>query len=189
MARAADNGNSGRIVFRTKWFDVEEIRSESEPYYRLTGQDAAVVFALTEQRNVLLVRQFRPARGHETLELPAGAIEAGESPNDAALRELLEETGYEPAELHALGSGGLRLDRDTITVYTFAAFGARKVPGRENSDCGEALTLPLADFLALVERGEFEQLGALAAVLQTFLRFPDRFESDIRRATDKRDRT
>jgi len=179
-------GKPGRTVFRTKWFDVEEIDSGGEPYYRLTGQDAAVIFALTEQMEVLLVRQFRPARGHETLELPAGAIETGESPSEAALRELREETGYEPAEIHALGSGGLRLDRDSMMVHTFAAFGARKLPTWEKSDC-EAVTMPLAEFLALVERGEFEQLGALAAVLQTSLRFPDRLKSRV--ATNQRDGT
>jgi ADP-ribose pyrophosphatase len=54
---------------------------------------AAVIVPVTADRSVLMVRQFRQAVGRELLELPAGTIEAGETPEACARRELAEEVG------------------------------------------------------------------------------------------------
>src|SRR5436190_24104363 len=54
----------------------------------------AVVVALTEGDHVVLVREFRPGLEAELLELPGGVVDDGETPAEAAGRELLEETGY-----------------------------------------------------------------------------------------------
>lgn len=60
--------------------------------------DAVEVFAIIRQSghppSCLLVKQFRPPVGVETIEFPAGLIDEGETPEQAALRELKEETGY-----------------------------------------------------------------------------------------------
>lgn len=49
---------------------------------------------LKHSGDFILVEQFRPALGERTLEFPAGLVDEGESPQQAAIRELLEETGY-----------------------------------------------------------------------------------------------
>ena len=64
--------------------------------------DTVAVLALDEDGNVLLVRQFRYAIGHETLEIPAGTLDEGEIPVQAALRELREETGFAASRLDLL---------------------------------------------------------------------------------------
>ena len=64
---------------------------------RVAGIDAAVIFALTESREIVLVEQFRVPLGRRTIELPAGLIgdeTSGEAPALAAARELHEETGF-----------------------------------------------------------------------------------------------
>ena len=64
---------------------------------------AVSVLALTDDGNVLLVRQFRYAVGEETLEICAGLVESGEKPEEAAVREMREELGVRPAELSEVG--------------------------------------------------------------------------------------
>lgn len=55
---------------------------------------AACVLAITDENQVVLVRQWRYATGQALLELPAGKLDAGEDPAECALRELAEETPY-----------------------------------------------------------------------------------------------
>ncbi|HEY0799085.1 MAG TPA: NUDIX hydrolase, partial [Candidatus Baltobacteraceae bacterium] len=65
-----------------------------EDYYVRETAGFAIVFALTPENNVVLVRQYKHGIGESVLELPAGGIEPGESPVVCARRELAEETGY-----------------------------------------------------------------------------------------------
>ena len=57
---------------------------------------------ITKEGNFLLVEQYRPAWKTTSLEFPAGKIEGKESPNQAAIREMQEETGYIPGTLQFL---------------------------------------------------------------------------------------
>jgi len=63
---------------------------------------AAVLLAVTDERNVVFVRQYRHAAGEFLLEAPAGTIDPGERPEETARRELVEETGYYPNRLEKL---------------------------------------------------------------------------------------
>lgn len=56
-------------------------------------QPPAVVLVVRDGDEIVLVRQYRPGAELEVLELPAGSVEAGESPVEAADRELAEECG------------------------------------------------------------------------------------------------
>ena len=62
----------------------------------------AVAVLLMEGERVHMVRQNRPAIGRTLLEIPAGLIGPGESPEDAAIRECEEETGFRPGRLERL---------------------------------------------------------------------------------------
>jgi len=57
------------------------------------------VLAITRDKTFVLVRQFRPAIEMFTLELPGGHVEEGETPEQSARKELLEETGFGAEEL------------------------------------------------------------------------------------------
>ena len=63
---------------------------------------AAVVLAVTDNDNVVLVRQYRHGAGELLLEAPAGTLDPGETPEEAACRELTEETGYFPHRIKKL---------------------------------------------------------------------------------------
>jgi ADP-ribose pyrophosphatase len=64
----------------------------------LVHPGAVGVLAVVDGKAVL-VRQFRPALRSWTLEIPAGTLDGGESPEEAAVREMVEETGYRPVRL------------------------------------------------------------------------------------------
>ena len=64
---------------------------------------AVCIVAKPSDSEVLLVRQYRHATGGELLEIPAGGLDPGEDPLDAARRELEEETGYRPDHVEPLG--------------------------------------------------------------------------------------
>ena len=61
------------------------------------------IVAFDRDERLLLVRQYRHPAGRELLELPAGTLEPGETPESCAERELQEEAGYRPGRLERLG--------------------------------------------------------------------------------------
>ncbi|QCG93159.1 NUDIX hydrolase (plasmid) [Azospirillum sp. TSA2s] len=119
-------------VFETPWFAVDEIPARPEwgigssPFYRITCEDHVLTIPVTGDGSFIMVRQYRPARNGFTLEFPAGGIERGESPERAAGRELLEETGYKAAEWVSVGRSGLANHRENADCHVFAAFGLSK---------------------------------------------------------------
>jgi ADP-ribose pyrophosphatase len=63
-------------------------------FYLNSGNDSIACLALTKDRQVILVKQFRPGPKKILLEIPGGGLNNGETPEQAMERELLEETGY-----------------------------------------------------------------------------------------------
>ena len=92
----------------------------------LQTKDYVSVVAVTEDGRLLLVRQFRPAVGRMTLELPSGHVEPGETPEQAARKELLEETGYLADTFTLLGNLSPDTGRLGNRMWCFFAKGARR---------------------------------------------------------------
>jgi 8-oxo-dGTP pyrophosphatase MutT (NUDIX family) len=133
------------------------------------------VIALTGERNVVLVDQYRHAVGQLRTEFPAGAVDEAEVPLAAIKRELLEETGYASDDWHRLGSAPVNPVLQTNRIHCFLALGAHKV-AEQDLDEGEAIRtheLPLPEFIEQVEAGRLElpalQLASLY-LLQGYLR-------------------
>ena len=159
------------IVFETEWFNIEQVFCEQgesftgKPYYRINSPDGIIVLAMTEKDEIVLVRQFRPALGQDTLEFPAGGIDQGETPEQAAIRELHEETGYVCGELSYLGAGRLMLNRHNCLLHAFFGKAAVKDPLSVPCDESEPVLVSHAEFKALVLAGAFEQYAALALLV------------------------
>ncbi|WP_417668719.1 NUDIX hydrolase [Roseibium sp.] len=79
-----------------------------DDYYRVKLASFSVIYALTENDEVIVLRQYKHGVGRVCITLPGGQLELGEEPEFSARRELLEETGYgggkwkaaEPMVLH-----------------------------------------------------------------------------------------
>ncbi len=102
----------------------------------LEANDWVNVVALTNSGNVVLVEQFRFGAGTVLWEVPAGVVETGEDPLDAAKRELLEETGYFAQEWASMGSVDANPAFMNNTCHLWLATGAIKT-GDQRLDAGE----------------------------------------------------
>jgi ADP-ribose pyrophosphatase len=154
-----------RIAFSTPWFQIEEstVSSVGEaPYYRMTGPDGIICLPMTPKGEIVLIRQFRPSLEKETLEIPAGSIDRGEAPAEAAPRELLEETGYRCAALLSLGSGRLYLNRCTQTEYIFLGLDAEPVANARPESGITTVVMPRDTFHQMVVRDEIEQTAIMS---------------------------
>ena len=118
--------NHDRIVYSVPWFDVVARTTDglASPYYVIQTCDHVTVLAATAEGSLLLVRQYRPAVGRETLELPSGHVEDEELPEAAARRELAEETGYEAEKFELLGTLAVDPGRQANKLWCFYAGGA-----------------------------------------------------------------
>ncbi|WP_419961875.1 NUDIX domain-containing protein [Psychrobacillus sp. BM2] len=93
----------GRII--TLQVDEVELPNGKTSNREIVKHPGAVaVIAVTKDKKIILVEQFRKALERSIIEIPAGKIEVGEAPEITALRELEEETGYTTEKLHYIQS-------------------------------------------------------------------------------------
>jgi ADP-ribose pyrophosphatase len=126
----------------------------------------SVVVVAVDGGLVVVVRQTRAGAGERTLELPAGSVEDGESPGEAAARELVEECGLTASSWRELGSFWAAPDYSTEFVHAFEATELVDVGigEREEGDDLVMERLPLRGVLA--ELSDANSLAALALWLQ-----------------------
>ena len=122
-----------RLAYESPYVDVVEKQVDLggtrgvETFWSVRTGGYAAVVALTEDGTIPLVSQYRPAVEAHVLELPSGMVEDGESPSDAARRELLEETGCWCDEVVPLGRLHVDSGRFETQQWAFFATGARVV--------------------------------------------------------------
>ncbi len=126
---------------------------EMPEFHVLEYPDWVCVLCFTEVGQVVMVEQYRHGIGRVSLELPAGAVDAGESPLAAAQRELREETGYEAGGWRLLGRCAPEPSKHTNYAYLYVADGARHAAA-PTPDEGEALRVCLLDPAEMLRRAD-----------------------------------
>jgi ADP-ribose pyrophosphatase len=124
------------------------------------------VVPLDEGGNVVMVRQYRKPVEEFLLEIPAGGMDPGESPEGAAQRELQEETGYVAEELVHLSSFWTTPGFCTELMHAYVARGLR--PGALTPDEDEnieVVRVPLSGAADLIRRGEIKDAKSIVSLL------------------------
>lgn len=162
-----------RLVYRNPWITVREdqvTRPDGKPGIYGVVEPANVatgVVALTERGEVVLVGQFRYPTDVYSWEIVEGGAARGEAPLVAAQRELREEAGLEASRWTPLG-GELHLSNcfTAERAFVFLAEGLREVGAEpEPTEVLRLRRVPLADALAMVERGELQDAVTVLGLL------------------------
>lgn len=165
-----------KVIERRTIFDGKIITVERDVILDARGQEAvrevvrhpggAGGLPLFDDGTVALVRQYRHPAGRDLLEIPAGRIEPGESPESCAAREIEQEIGFRPGRIEKL-----------VEFYSTPGFCEEKLhvylatdlePVGQQLDHDEHLEivrLSLVDALAMAESGEIEDSKTLIALL------------------------
>jgi 8-oxo-dGTP pyrophosphatase MutT (NUDIX family) len=138
-----------------------------DPYYVIERPDAAIVFPLTEEDEVVLVRQYRPAIEGIELGLPAGLVDEGEEPEKAARRELLEETGYAGGEWEPLGSlaSSPSLKDNWAHLFLARRVACSAAPRPDEYERVEVVLVPVGEIAERISAGEIVSSSGVAAAL------------------------
>lgn len=160
------------VVFATPWFELlaKTVDQDSNPFYSLSLNDYICMTALTESGDILLVRQYRPAVERVTLEIPAGMVDPGESPETAARRELIEETGYEAHTMELLGSLCPDTGRLSNTMWCFFAKGVKPVRQHSPEAGLEVERVPASQLASLIEKGAFDHALHVACIMMASIK-------------------
>lgn len=156
-------------VFRTPYFTLVGKQlvgsAADDPYYVLDLPDYVSVVAETPNGDIVLVRQFRPAVEAVTLELPAGLVDAGDTAEATAVRELREETGFVADRVVLVGC--LRPDTGRLgnRLWVYFAAGVIRDATAAPEDGMEVVVQSKAQLARALADGVFDHALHVAALL------------------------
>ena len=162
-----------RLAFHHHWYTVRQDTVQLpdgkivEDYFVSVRRDVVLIFAVTADQMVPLVRQYKHGVQKILLELPGGFVDEGETPENAAARELFEETGYVSENLQLLTRVHDNPTKDTNTLNLFLAPNAFK-HGKQTLDQTEDIAVelvPLHQVWPRVIQGDIPVSGSISTIV------------------------
>ena len=170
-----------RQLVKTKWLDarVETCRTPSgaiiDDYMVLHYTDWSLAVALTPDRRLVMTRQWRQGAQMMSLECAGGVVDPGETPAQAAARELLEETGYrgeEAGRLVAL-SPNPAIIRNHLYATLFTDCEPVTAAEEKAGEVLETVVMTGAEVYAQIQSGALDNALQVAILLSLFAKRPD----------------
>jgi len=153
---------------------------EAHDFFVLESSSWVNVIPVTPAGEVVMVRQYRHGTRDVTLEIPGGLVEDHDTPEEAALRELYEETGYRAASISPLGYVHPNPAIQNNRCYTFLAYDVYPAGAQEQDDKEDiqVVTHPLTDIRRLIREGEITHALVVVAFYRFFLEYAPELEAD-----------
>ncbi len=147
-------------------------------FYVLESNPWVNVIPITKDNQVVFVRQYRHGIRDFTLEIPGGLVEDSDSPEEAAMRELFEETGYRGRVVEFIGKvhpnpAILNNECYTYLISEVEKVGTQHLDEREDI---EVVTYPLAKVGEMIKEGEITHSLVICAFSFLFLSHPELFK-------------
>ncbi|MEJ2130378.1 MAG: ADP compounds hydrolase NudE [Gammaproteobacteria bacterium] len=161
-----------KTVARSRLFRIEEMKLRfangvERTYERLpaTGHRAVIAVAVTDDGELLLIREYAAGFHEYQLTLPKGSAEPGESLIEATNRELMEETGFGAERIERLRELSVAPGHMGFTINAMLArdLYPQRMPADEPEEI-EVVRWPLRELDDLIERAEFTEARAIAAI-------------------------
>lgn len=131
---------------------------------------AVCVIPVTDEGEIVLERQYRYPIGRVVTEIPAGKLEIGEDPLEAAKRELYEETGYIPGKMEYIGEyiGSPALLEERVTMYLATEL-TKGDAHLDEDEFLEVFTMPLEEAYQRVMNNEFADAKTQLCILKAYI--------------------
>jgi ADP-ribose pyrophosphatase len=166
-------------IFRSKYgqfigrqFFKNPLTSRKEEYIFHGEGEGVRIFALTQDKKVVVIKEYQHAVDEIILQLPTGGLKKGETHFLAAKRELLEETGYGFRKMIYLGES-YSLSRSCPTKeYSFLAMECRKIKDQklDSSEQIQILEMSLSGWVDLINKGKIKQDVSVSATFRALVR-------------------
>ncbi len=148
---------------------INPVNEKEINVFVLSGNDSVTVLALTKTGRAVMVDNYRFGIGAYILELPGGMVDDGEDHQQAARRELLEETGYVAREWHYAGNVAANPVFMDSYVHHYLALDAELVQSQELDDAEDIRVheMPLEEVEKMLLNGEFLHPHTVSGILRT----------------------
>ena len=160
------------LILDTKFFkvrkDIVELPDGAQKEWTYwDSNDSAMVVGMTEDKKIVMIKQYRYLVDYEVVEFPSGGAEEGEKIEDAARREFEEESGYRCKELIKLCSVYETYGQLNRQIHIFFAPNIEKT--KQNTEDDEYIDVELMEFNEVVKLALENKIDGMGSILEILL--------------------